>query len=78
MSEERDNALAIAALRGEVKAQEERIKSMKAENESALDRTSATLDRFRADMATRETRLILAMIIIVSVSLTIFGFLTTP
>ncbi|MCY4259656.1 MAG: hypothetical protein OXC91_05270 [Rhodobacteraceae bacterium] len=76
MRDERDNALAIAALRGELKVQEERMETMKSDLPASLERNNAAFERLHADMATRETRLILAMI--VSVSLTIFGFLTTP
>ncbi|MCY4007853.1 MAG: hypothetical protein OXE84_13690 [Rhodobacteraceae bacterium] len=46
-SEERDNALAIAELKGELIAPQERMKTMTAENDSALD-------RLRADMAQRD------------------------
>jgi len=37
---------------------------------------AATLEGFRTDMAKRETRMVFYMIAIVSVGLTIFGFVT--
>ncbi len=89
---------------------EERMNSMHAKNESAIDRMNALIadlktenanrDKeavrreadLRADMANRdkeaanrdkeaanrETRLILAVALIVGIGLTLFGFLTTP
>ncbi|MCY4288563.1 MAG: hypothetical protein OXC63_08220 [Aestuariivita sp.] len=78
MTEEHDNALAIAEMRGEMKA-------IRAENEAMESRIDAKLADLRTDMATnredaakRETRLILAMAVIVGVGLAIFGFITVP
>ncbi len=47
MTEERDNALAIAKLKGEITALEERMKAHQAKQEGALD-------RLRADLAQRD------------------------
>ena len=59
------------------------METMQAKSESALDRNNATFERLRADMAKRdaegarrETRLIFAMIAIVALGFTIFGFVT--
>jgi len=57
---------------------EERMNTMDAQKETSQERLNATLERFRTDIANRETRLILAMIVIVGVGLTIFGLLTAP
>ncbi len=80
MTAEHDNALAIAELKGELRGE---IVAIKARNEAMesridtrLEENKGAMDRLRADMAQRETRLIFAMIAIVGVGLTIFGFLT--
>ena len=59
------------------------METMQARSESALDRNNAAFERLRADMALhreddakREIRLIFAMIAIVGISFTIFGFVT--
>ncbi len=57
----------IARLEGQLEAQEERMKTMTAKNESALD-------RLRADMAQRETRLILAMAGMIGLAVAILKF----
>ncbi|MCY4153678.1 MAG: hypothetical protein OXE94_15830 [Aestuariivita sp.] len=86
-SAERDNALAIAELKGQLhgalktiraenEAMESRIDTRLAENQSAMDRLRADMATHREDAAKRETRLILAIAVIVGVGLTIFGFLT--
>ena len=63
---------------------EERMKTVNAENASAQERLKATLERFRTDAerreteaAKRETRFVFYMIAIMSISLTIFGFVTS-
>ncbi len=55
---------------------EERINTMQAKSESALDRNNAAFERLRADMAQRDKQLIFAMIAIVALGFTIFGFVT--
>ncbi len=69
---------------------EERMETVRAENETLRADLAATLAGMRMDMAThredaarrdvdaakRETRLIFAMIAIVGIGLTIFGFVT--
>ncbi|MCY3996514.1 MAG: hypothetical protein OXF07_10255 [Rhodobacter sp.] len=59
------------------------MKTVQAENETLKADLAATLSGMRADIARhredaarRETRLILAVAVIVGVGLTIFGFLT--
>ena len=47
---------------------EERMKTMQAD-------LSATLERFRADMANRETRMLLAMAAMIGLAVAIIGFL---
>jgi len=71
MDHETENALAIAELKGAIKAQ-------RAENDAMESRIDTSLAQMREDMAKRETRLILAVAVIVGVGLTIFGFLTVP
>jgi len=63
---------------------EERMKTQLAKNESAIDRLRADIANFKTDAekrdkeaAHRETRLILAVAVIVGIGLTIFGFLTS-
>ena len=69
-----DLAQQIARLEGEIKAQEERMKTMTAENESALDRLRADLATHREDAAKRETRLILAMAGMIGLAVAILKF----
>ncbi len=49
-----DLAQQIARLEGEIKAQEERMKTMTATNEGALDRLRADLAKRDADLAKRD------------------------
>ncbi len=51
---------------------------LKADISAKLDENKSAMDRLRADMSQRETRLILAVAVIIGIGLTIFGFLTTP
>jgi len=71
MDSETENALAIPEVKGPTKAK-------RAENDAMESRIDASLAQMREDMAKRETRLILAVAVIVGVGLTIFGFLTVP
>jgi len=57
-------------LRERVARLEERMETMKAD-------LTATLEGFRADMARRDTWMILAVIAVIAVGLTIHGFLTS-
>jgi len=85
MDNEQKNAIAIAELKGEMKAiraemnaMESRIDASLAKNESAMDRLRADMERRDKEAAQRETRLILAVALIIGIGLTIFGFLTAP
>ncbi len=64
----------ITRLEGELKAQEERMKTTTAENESALDRLRADMATHREDAAKRETRLILAMAGMIGLAVAILKF----
>ncbi len=106
MTEERDNALAIAKLEGELKAIEERMETKQAEYRTDISllaekmsenigriekdaakrdteatqretRLAETISQNSKEAAQRETRLIFAMIAVVGIGLTIFGFITT-
>jgi len=59
-------------------AMESRIDTSLAKNESAMDRLRADMERRDKEAAQRETRLILAVALIIGIGLTIFGFLTAP
>lgn len=63
--------MAIAELKGDLKA-------IRAENEAMESRIDASLAQLREDISKREIRLIFAMIAIVGIGLTIFGFVTAP
>ncbi len=67
MNDERDNALAIAELRGELKA-------IRAENEAMESRIDASLARLQEEMAKRDTRLILAIAGMIGLAVAILGF----
>jgi len=68
----------IHALSGRLAVLEERMKTMHAEYEGALDRLRADMAAHREDAARRETRIILAMIAVVAIGFTVFGFVTAP
>ncbi len=55
---------------------EEHMKTRQAESESALERLRADMERLRTDMARRDYTMILAIIGIVAVGFTVFGFVT--
>ncbi|MCY4153352.1 MAG: hypothetical protein OXE94_14115 [Aestuariivita sp.] len=78
MTEERDNAMAIAKLEGEVKALEERMETKQAEYRTDISHLAEKMAERDKEAAQRETRLILAIAVIVGVGLAIFGFLTAP
>ncbi len=78
-----NDAASIHALSEGIAVLDERMKTAQAGNGTLKADLAATLSGMRADMAThredaakRETRLILAVAVIVGVGLTIFGFLT--
>ncbi len=88
MTDEHDNALAIAKLKGQITALEERMETKQAEYRTDIsllaEKMSENIGRIEKDAAQRdkeaaqrETRLIFAMIAVVGIGLTIFGFLTT-
>ena len=66
MNDERDNALAIAELRGELKA-------IRAGNEAMESRIDASLARLQEEMAKRDTRLILAIAGMIGLAVAILG-----
>ncbi len=72
VSEERDNALAIAGLRGDLVAVRAETQAMESRIESRID---AGLARLAEDAAKRETRLILTMIGLIVGAVTILGIL---
>ena len=64
----------IVRLEGKLEAQEERMKTTTAKNESALDRLRADMATHREDAAKRETRLILAMAGMIGLAVAILKF----
>ncbi len=72
VSEKRDNALAIAGLRGDLVAVRAETQAMESRIESRID---AGLARLAEDAAKRETRLILTMIGLIVGAVTILGIL---
>ncbi len=67
MTDETENALAIAALRGNLDTQEERMNTIKAEYRT-------NIAGLAEDMAQRETRLILAMAGMIGLAVAILKF----
>ncbi|MCY4151247.1 MAG: hypothetical protein OXE94_03290 [Aestuariivita sp.] len=66
MTEERDNALAIADLKGQITALEERMETKQAEYRTDISRLAE-------QSAQRETRLILAIAGMLALAVTILG-----
>ncbi|MCY4288238.1 MAG: hypothetical protein OXC63_06565 [Aestuariivita sp.] len=66
MTEERDNALAIADLKGQITALEERMETKQAEYRTDISRLAE-------QSAHRETRLILAIAGMLALAVTILG-----
>jgi len=79
MSEERDNALAIAELRGDLAAVRAEMQAMESRIESRIDAGMARLAeeaaKRDADAAKREIRLIVTMVGLILGAVTILGFL---
>ena len=73
MNDERDNAMAIAELRGEIKAIGARNEAMESRIDASLAENKGAMDRLRADMAKRETRLILVMAGMLSLAVAVLG-----
>ncbi len=68
----------IVRLEGELKTSRAENETMVSQIDTRLAGMEADMAKRDADAAKRETRLILAMAVIVGVGLTIFGFLTVP
>ncbi len=78
MENEQKNAIAIAEIKGEMKAIRAEYEAMESRIDSSLTQMRADMEKRDKEAANRETRLILAVALIVGIGLTIFGFLTTP
>ncbi len=82
MNDERDSALAIASLNGELtlirsenETMESRIDTSLAQNKGAMDRLLADMASHREDATKRETRLILVMVVLMGLAVAIFNFI---
>ncbi len=70
MTEEHDNALAIAKLEGELRGE---LKAIRSENDAMESRIDASLARLHEEMAKRETRLLLAIAGMIGLAVAILG-----
>ncbi len=75
MSEEQDNALAIARLEGDRAAVRAEMQAMEARIDASLERLEKEIAKQASEVSKRETRLLLSVTAITGLGIAILGFI---
>ena len=73
MSEDKVTKLDLAKLEGRLNTQEEKMKAQQANYQASWETIRANMQEMKADMARRDTRMLIALIAVVGLATTILG-----
>jgi len=73
MSEDKVTKLDLAKLEGRLNTQEEKMKAQQANYQAGWETIRANMQEMKADMARRDTRMLIALIAVVGLATTILG-----